>query len=266
MSCWRKSPTQTTAANIWFDMSMSPGNPVPNYYIGTPGTFVRLAQSTDGGIPHGGPVAPFQKFLRIFGAMTTGASAAPLPMYLLDYLGFYPFLDESVTDEQLVTNTVGITRHVDGVGVQMMPVVVAGQLGGQFFTVKYTNSDGVSGRVTPRHAMTTQSVNGTILSSINTINSAAPFMALQDNDKGVRCVESITFGGTGDIGLIALALVYPVASHFIRGIDAPAENDFLMHKATLPLIEDDAYLNMICCPPGSLSGAPFFGYIKTLWA
>lgn len=46
---WRKQATQTTGAGIWFDLSMSPGNPAPNYYIGAPNVFVPLKQSTDGG-------------------------------------------------------------------------------------------------------------------------------------------------------------------------------------------------------------------------
>ena len=36
LASWRKQPTQATGAGFWFDLSMSPGNPVPNYYIGTP--------------------------------------------------------------------------------------------------------------------------------------------------------------------------------------------------------------------------------------
>jgi len=64
VSSWRKQPTQTTAAGIWFDLSMSPGNPVPNYYIGTPGAFVPLRQSTDGGLFHAGAVSPKTKHLR----------------------------------------------------------------------------------------------------------------------------------------------------------------------------------------------------------
>ena len=95
-SGWRKQPTQTTAAGIWFDLSMSPGNPVPNYYIGPSGVFTPLRYSTDGGIPHGQSVAPKTKILRIFEAQTSAASAAPLPLKLLDYLGFYAFLDESI--------------------------------------------------------------------------------------------------------------------------------------------------------------------------
>ncbi len=263
---WRKQPTQTTGAGVWFDLSMSPGNPTPNYYIGTPNVFTPLKRSTDGGIDHGGSVAPKKKMLRQFMAMTVTAAATPLPMILCDYLGHYPFLDESVTDEQFLDNTNGITRWTDGKGVQMMAVVVAGQTGGQTFRVSYTNSDGVAGRITPNHLMTTQLVNGTILSSAGAaVNSRGPFMCLQAGDSGVRSVESITFNGIGDIGLMALVLVKPLASFSIRGIDAPCESDFLEDSPSLPIIADDAYLGMICLPSGSLSGAAIHGCIDTAW-
>ena len=77
---WRKQATQTTGAGIWFDMSMSPGNPAPQYYIGTPNTFTPLRQSTDGGLRHGGNVNALgkKKFLRKLTAMTPTATAAPL--------------------------------------------------------------------------------------------------------------------------------------------------------------------------------------------
>ena len=53
---WRKTPTQTTGSGIWFDLSMSPGNPVPNYYAASPNIAIALSQSTDGGIFYGGNV------------------------------------------------------------------------------------------------------------------------------------------------------------------------------------------------------------------
>lgn len=265
-SGWRKQPTQTTAAGIWFDLSMSPGNPVPNYYIGPSGVFTPLRYSTDGGIPHGQSVAPKTKILRIFEAQTSTASAAPLPLKLLDYLGFYAFLDESILDEQFMTNSTPVPRYPSGQGVMMMPVVVAGHTGGQTFKVSYTNQDGVSGRWTPQHLMGTQIVNGTIISSAGSAsNSRAPFMALQAGDTGVRTVDSILFEGTGDIGLISIALVKPIAETYIRGIDAPSERDFSMDAGSLPIIQDDAYLNLLALPAGSLSGAPIVGYIKTLF-
>jgi len=264
LSGWRKQPTQVTAAGIWFDLSMSPGNPVPNYYIGSPGVFTPLRYSTDGGIPHGGNVSPKVKLLRVFEIQS--ANVAPLPVKILDYLGFYPFLDESVTDEQFMTNSVPVPRYPDGAGVMMMPVVVAGQVGGGTFFVRYTNQDGVSGRQTPKHAMTTQAVNGTIITSAGASNnSRAPFMALQEGDTGVRTVDSIVFEGTGDIGLISIALVKVIGESYIRDVNAPHERDFSTDMGSLPIIKDDAYLNLLCLPNGSLSGAGIMGYVKTLF-
>lgn len=262
-SGWRKQPAQVTAAGIWFDLSMSPGNPVPNYYIGPARVFTPLAQSTDGGIPHGPNCAPRTKFLRVFEIQS--ASVAPLPVKIMDYLGFYAFLDESVTGEQFMVNSVPLPRYADGKGVMMMPVVVAGHIGGQTFFVRYTNQDGVSGRQTPQHVMGTQTVNGTIITSAGAVaNSRAPFMALQAGDTGVRSIDSIVFEGTGDIGLIAIALVKVIADTYIRDTTAPHERDFSTDLGALPIIVDDAYLNMVCLPSGSLSGAQIMGYIKTL--
>jgi hypothetical protein len=263
-TAFRKLPTQPTGANVWFDLSMSPGNPVPNYYIGTSGVFTPLAQSTDGGIFHGGAVSPKQKHISLFGMQAT--AAVPMTVYVLDYLGFYPFLDESVTDPQVLDNTRPVPRYASGDGVQMMPVVVAGQSGGQTFRVTYTNDKGVTGRVTPEHVMGTQSVNGTIISSAGALaNSRGPFMALQDGDTGVRVAESIQFLGTGDIGLISLALVKPIMRHSVRGADAPVEATPVIDHSHIPVVKDDAYLNAIILPSGSVQGSSLIGYIKTTW-
>ena len=117
---FRKQATQTTGAGVWFDLSMSPGNPAPNYYIGSPGIFTALKQSTDGGLRHGGNVNSlgFKKYLRKIMAYTVTATAVPLSMRLLDYIGFYPFVDESVLDEQFMDNATALPRYADGAGVQ----------------------------------------------------------------------------------------------------------------------------------------------------
>jgi hypothetical protein len=128
---WRKVPTQTTALGIWFDLSMSPGNPVPNYYAAAPLVSKRLAQSTDGGIFHGSAVSPMVKHLTKLTAITVTTTAVPLPMILLDYLLYYPFIDMSVFGEaQPMTQGETLPRYPTGAGVQMMAVEVAAQIGG----------------------------------------------------------------------------------------------------------------------------------------
>lgn len=263
---FRKVPTQTTGAGVWFDLSMSPGNPAPNYFIGSPNVFVPMAQSTDGGLRHGGNVGT-KKHLRKLMALSTVTT--PISGRLLDYLGFYGFVDESVTDEQFMDNTVGLTRYADGKGVQLMPVVVAGHTGGQPFTVKYVNQDGVPDRVTQTATMGTQVTNGTILHSQGAggpyVNNG-PFLTLQAGDTGVRSVQSVTIGGVGDVGLFALVLVKPLATFSLFGNDSATEVDYLVDTPTIPEIQNDAYLNLIVMPNGQIAGSTLLGTIETTWS
>lgn len=265
-SSFRKMPTQTTGAGIWFDLSMSPGNPAPNYFIGSPNVFVPLAQSTDGGLRHGGNVGT-KKHLRKLMALSTVTT--PISGRLLDYLGFYGFVDESVTDEQFMDNTVGLTRYANGKGVMLMPVVVAGHTGGQPFTVKYVNQDGVSDRITQTAVMGTQVTNGTILHSQQAgtayVNNG-PFLTLQAGDTGVRSVQSVTIGGVGDVGLFALVLVKPLATFSLFGNDSATEVDYLVDTPTIPEIQNDAYLNLIVMPNGQIAGSTLLGTIETTWS
>lgn len=236
---WRKTPTQTTGSGIWFDLSMSPGNPVPNYYAASPNIAIALSQSTDGGIFHGGNVGAngYTKYLKTFGAMTVKATAVPLPMLLLDYLMYYPFVDMSITDYQPMTTNIALPRYPTGAGVRIMAVEVAGQsgVGNPKFQVTYTNQDGVTGRVTPPVSCNTQVVNGTIINTAPATNGCnSPFLPLQAGDSGVRLIEGVQFF-TADIGLISLVLVEVVDDHIIRTIDAPAERNCFTDFSAMPV-------------------------------
>lgn len=274
---WRKNPTQTTGAGIWFDLSMSPGNPLPNYYAATPLYAKAFSQTVNGGLSHGqNPPAGMTKYMKMMMAMTPTAAAAPLAMIMCDYLLCYPFVDMSVTDEQFMFNypTAGadaLPRYTDGVGVQIMAVEVAGQLGSgnPQFTVSYTNQAGVSGRTTSMAACNTQVVNGTIINSqrvqiAGKMGACGPFLTLQRGDTGVRKIDSITFT-SADIGLVALVLVQQIDNIRIRTIDAPAERVPATDFIDMPVVANDAYLNFICCPAGTLAAAQIHGYIQTLW-
>jgi len=270
-STWRKTPSPTTSRGIWFDLSTAPGNPVPNYYIGLPLTATALAQSTDGGIFHGPKVGTgyggYTKYLKTFAAISTLATAAPLPAILCDYLLFYPFADMSTTDQQLTTNTTTIPRYTDGAGVQIMAIEVNAQSGAsnpQFY-LTYTNSDGVSGRTTPPVACNTQTVYGTLINTAPaTARCNGPFIPLQPGDTGVRSIDSVNFLQT-DIGLVTFVLVKPIDSLNLVQTTAWGERQNPIHFSKLPVIKDDAYLNLICTSNGTLAAAPMHGYIQTIW-
>ena len=131
---WRKTPSQTTTAGLWFDLAMSPGNPAPKYWFDAPPLIAKaISQSADGGIFHGANVSPEQQYLRLMTAMTATATALPMNMTLCDYLLYYPSCDDSTTDPQTMDNSVTLPRYTDGKGVQMLAVSVAGRTGGQQF-------------------------------------------------------------------------------------------------------------------------------------
>ena len=264
-STWRKSPSQVTTIGIWFDLSMSPGSPVPQYYAASPLIGAPMSYSDEQGLMHGRNVSPSTKHLKSVTVMATTATALPMPMMLCDYLFYYPFIDEGSTDEQLLDNTLTLPRYTDGEGVQMMAVSVAGRTGGQSFTVSYTNSDGVAGRSTGSVAQNSVSVNGSIVTSNRAVaNARGPFLPLQAGDTGVRSIDSITMAGA-DVGLFTLVLVKPLAQLQLRGIDAPVEVNYLTDFGQLPTIVDDAYLNFLACPAGSLAATALHGDITVVW-
>jgi hypothetical protein len=93
-----------------------------------------------------------------------------------------------------------------------------------------------------------------------------PFLSLQPGDIGVRSIEAVQCTAGTDVGLFTLVLVKPLADWHLRGIDAPTEVDpFVEQGGRLPLVVDDAYLNIISCPTGSLSSAALNGIATFLW-
>ncbi|MCC6227452.1 MAG: hypothetical protein IT195_13750, partial [Microthrixaceae bacterium] len=262
---WSKVPSQTTASGIWFDLSMSPGNPKAQYYFSSPLEAAQLSHSIAGGIDHGGNVGPtYKKYIRTFAIQTVTATAAVNTFQLLDYLLYYPgiTMDVGVTE---LTNVATLPRYTDGDGVQIMVIEQNPYVGSARFQLTYTNQDGTAGRVTPIARCNTQAISGTIATSTTaTVEAHGRFMALQGTDTGVRSVESIEFL-SGDVGLLCIVLVRPLATFRIFESTAPNYYDMLKDCSCLPCIEDDAYLNLICMPTGTLASAQIVGDLTTIW-
>jgi hypothetical protein len=262
---WRKTPSQTTVSGLWFDTSMSPGMPPPQYYIGSILTATQLKQSTDGGIYHGPNVSPSEKYLRSMTTMASAVTALPMNTILCDYLLFYPFIDEGTTDEQPMINVNTLPRYTDGKGVQVIAVQTNAGTGGQQFFFTYTNSDGVAGRISQTVTMNTSTVVGNIIgSNTATVNASNPFIGLQLGDSGVRSIESVTMLGI-DTGLFCLVLVKPLVQHCFREITVPYEKDYLVPTTDLVRIYDDAFLGMLTLPLGSLAATVLRGDLKVIW-
>lgn len=264
---WRKTPSQVTTAGLWFDLSMSPGRPVPKYWFDAPPMVAKaVGYASDGGLEHGGGVAPSEKYLRLTTGIATASTALPLTMILCDYLLYYPSVDDSVLDEQVMDNTVTLPRYTDGEGVQVIAVSVAGRTGGARFYFTYTNSDGVPGRVSQTVYQNSAAALGTLQGNAGANNNAASsaFIGLQNGDTGVRSIDSV-FMLDADVGLMTLILVKPLGTSVIREITAPAEKDYFLESGVIPRIYDDAYLSFLCLPKGTLAATALLGDIKTIW-
>lgn len=263
---WIKTPSQVTTNGVWFDLSMSSGNPPPKYWFdATPLVAKAIYQTTDGGFYHGDNVYPSKKILRSFTSLTTTSTALPLTIWLCDYLLYYPSIDDGSTSTQIMDNTITLPRYIDGEGVQMMAVTIAGRNGSQQFYVNYTNSEGVSGRTSQIMTQNAISTIGSITTSAANVQASGnPFIGLQSGDSGVRSIDSLTMLN-GDIGLMSLILVKPICTTLIRGIDAPVEKDFFLTQNELPIIEDNAFISAVCLPKGSLSATALIGNMKCVF-
>lgn len=275
----RKVPIAASTAYKWFDLSMSPGNPPPKYWFdATPLVAKAIYQSTDGGLYHGPNVSPSNKYLKkltLTNNTSIGGSSTPCLFYIMDYLLYYPTIDDGVTDPQVMDNTVTLPRYTDGKGVQMMLVTTGTRTGSQTFTVSYTNSDGVSGRTTPLCTFNADAYVGAIATHNNqntaAINVGGPFLPLQDGDSGVRSVQSFTMNGV-DVGLSSLLLVKPLAtismSQYVTvGTVSvyPVEKDFLIQELSLPRIYDDAFLGMIIKSGVQMATNNIVAQLQIIW-
>jgi len=257
---WRKVPTQVTTAGYWFDLSLSPGNPVPKYWFdATPLIAKAIYQSADGWLFHWANTSPMKQYLRMTTAMSSSGTWLPLPLTLCDFLLYYPSVDDSVLDTQVLDNTVTLPRYTDWNGVQVIAVTVAGRTGWQSFYFTYTNSDWVSGRVSQTVQQNAIPAIWTITTSSLSTNwqSGNPFIGLQSGDTGVRSIDSVTMLWV-DVWLFSLILVKPLAGTMIREQTAPVEKDYLIETSDIPEIKDDAYLSWLTCPNWSLNGITLF--------
>ncbi len=259
---FRKVPSQATVANIWADLSMAAGFPLPNYYAASP----LVAATLEGhrGIFHGYDKSPAKKYLVELGL--TSPTAGFVGQYkLLDYLLYYPFVDMDSSDVQELDNTTTLPRYTDGAGVQVMAVAVTPSVGSGTFTFDYYNQDGVL-KTSP---VQTCNTTGASIASLVTSQSAVsvkhgPFLLLADGDTGVRSIVSVT-AGTLNGGLVSLVLVKELCNHTIFEINTTNELSFPVTRFAPPQVVDGAYLNLIVLPAATIAAGLLLGQAKFIW-
>jgi hypothetical protein len=272
ISTFRKVPAVTTIAGQWFDFSGAAGNPVPNYFASEPLAAATLDSYK--GVIHGPSVSPAKKYIhRLTTAIGGAAAAGNVEQIWCDYLLYYPFIDmDAAGEEQLFDNTTPLPRWIGGAGVQMFLLAQATTIGGGQFSVSYTNSDGVAGRITPNQFCAAAQPTGTLVNADTATTGLVPFIPLQSGDKGIQSVQSVTFS-IANGGLGAIVLCKPTQRHYQREPSAtaaegsPAEVEAFRTMAGIsPEIQDGAFLSFIGrTSAGSALGAAFVGTLETVW-
>jgi hypothetical protein len=270
---FRKIVTANSGQNAWFDITLSPGNPLPFYYASTPLFGEPLRQSVNGGIPHNLPVANlgYKTYLKTIAiSPISTASFVGGPMILMDYLFYYPFIDTGTTDEQYLFQNDDLPRYPTGQGVQIMAVQMAGLLGigNPTFRFTYMNQNDIP-KTSPTQTCGSGSIVGQLATGNNSltaqINSNYPFLTLAPGDTGVRRILSVTFDAP-DIGLLAFVLVKPLEQINLREIGTTAERTPVTDFLDLPVIEDDAYLSMLVnSGQNGITAGSFIATIQTIW-
>jgi hypothetical protein len=260
---FRKVPSQASTAGMWVDLSMTAGNPLPNYYASSP----LVAATLDGmrGIFHGGDKAPSNMYLAEVGLVTPTAGLVGA-YKMLDYVLYYPFVDMDSTDEQTMDNTVTLPRFADGAGVLAMMVAAAPTTGGGSFTFNYINQDGVE-KTSPTIVCNTSATSiASIITSRPSATNAGygPFLRLSDGDTGIRSIVSTTMIVPNG-GLATIVLVKPVADFAIREINTYAEATFVDRRPGPPRIYDGAYLNFIMNCAATVAAGQLSGHARFVW-
>lgn len=261
-----KTPTQATTAGLWFDLSMSPGNPPGKYWFdATPLTAKQVSQTTDGGIYHGPSVLPRRKYLRKLTVQVSAATPLPMSMLLCDYLLYYPTLDDGTTDLQVLDNGSGLSRYTDAVGVMPVAVTTAAHSTSPAIVCDYEAAGGSSGKQTNQGKFNSAGAIGTVATA-GTISEggADPFLSLQSGDTGVKLLNNAQLS-KGDVGLFSLLLVKPLAHIMIKEATTVYEKDFFLANVDIPEIQDDAFLNFFVLPNGSLSSVQIRGDLQIVW-
>ena len=255
-----------TTPGLWTDISTFGGDPKPIYFASTPMVAQPLAYSVNGGINAGPPAVPSNKYLHRF-LICADRPQAALGWLLCDYLLYYPFIDMGTNQEQFFDNTLSLTRSTTGEGLQIVVICQAAYtVTGQAIQFKYTNSKGVSGRISAPFYTYFNSGIGTLQTVQQNFgnNGAVPFVTLQSGDTGVRSIQSITFSNGLSDGLLCVVLAKPVLSGTLFEQTSPSEVVPICDNSAIPKIEDNACLALLFRNASPQYGIQYIGELETV--
>lgn len=266
---YKSGSSTSTVTNVIYDLSMASGLPKYNAYVGAQAAATPLIGQANEGI-YLGPNPPEGKLRYISRVMLDRSVAATnnTRFTLLDYLMFYPLIDGDDTEIQVLDNTNTLPRYTDGNGVMIMPVCTTPMTGVATLTITYTNSNGVSGRVSSCRIFGSNTVTGVCITTglgANVATALTPFFPLQGGDVGVRSIQQVQLDAPAG-GFFCLSLVKPLLEITSPDLQSASELTLPFQRGgNAPKLYNGAYLNFIANPIATSTPMPFFGSIETSW-
>jgi len=258
--CKQNSSGSALAAGKWSNTATWNGNPCAMIYPAGPvlsANMPGLSMVSDfpvgapgiiGTIPHGGPVAPFTKYLTCIEANGTVATTVPSWLVLVDMLVTVTGISMISTSAQTL-NHPALPRYTNGQGVMMLleDYGAASSATGETINTtgtQYTNQAGTLGQTIPWAVQTGTVANNpsNLVHSGATANNCGPFLPLAAGDTGVQSVQQIQFVTGLAAGTCCLILCKPLAQIPLYQTLASSGRDYIFNIPTMPVIQDGACL------------------------
>lgn len=276
---WNKNflPTTAAVAGEWFCLARGGGNPPADsiYNTGATNSFIPVfGTSSNSGAIQGIPgVTPSTAHIINASAFSASATTAPAVLMLVDLLGYYRVSAVTVTATQSFTNAVSLPRYGDGSGVMAFAWNTnATAMGAAIPTlqIRYTNSNGVSNRLTPSSpalpSCKTAAANGLILYSGTGAGKYGPFLPLQSGDSGILTVDAVQLSVSYVSGEFSIGLCRPLLTLPITTLGVASERDLVNQMPSLPRIYDGACLIwLIYNGANTPTNSAFFGHLDIGW-
>lgn len=276
---WNKNflPTTAAVAGEWFCLARGGGNPPADaiYNTGATLSFIPVSVTTSNsgaitGLPGG---TPSTTHIINASAFSAAATTAPAVLMLVDLLGYYRVTSVTIASTQSFSNISSLPRYSDGSGVMAFAWNTnATPMGAATPTlqIRYTNSDGVSNRLTPSApalpTCKTAAANGLILYSGTGAGKYGPFLPLQSRDSGIRSIEAIQLSVSYVSGEFSVGLCRPLLTLPITTLGVASERDLVNQMPSLPRIYDDACLVwLIYNGANTPTNSAFYGHLDIGW-
>ncbi len=250
------------------------GNPPANTFAGaTTLAFTTCSDTTTGAIYIGGNKTPDTRHLLGWEGAVSGF--APVWLWLVDILGYYPSIDMNSSATQTTNSTAGVNKlpnrqgvQDDGVGVRaFLEITTASGATGHALSMTYTNTALASGKTLPVTVDCTASAIITHITHSGTAaNNYGPFLPLAVGDLGIVSVQDVKLSLASGAGRACLVLARLIAPIPIATQNVAAAREYLMNCPIASHIPDGACLAVIRLAGGATTASMnYYGHLEFGW-